>query len=246
MMRLMSRGFRFLLISSLAVLVLPACSKSKPVREESSSTKTVTTIVKSETSAPESQVEKTAGRLVTKESPKPDPEPDSKMAPNNLEENAEENAEENSEDDGGTTTATPSPTNPPIVPQERLQPPMAVTPPPAVPRPMRTPSGLQYVDVTVGAGPEPAVGKQVTVHYTGWLQDGSQFDSSIERGQPFTFTIGQGQVIKGWDEGVMTMKVGGKRKLIIPPELAYGPQGAGGVIPPDATLIFEVDLLAVQ
>jgi FKBP-type peptidyl-prolyl cis-trans isomerase FkpA len=113
-----------------------------------------------------------------------------------------------------------------------------------------TPSGLQYVDLTVGNGDVAKTGDQVSVHYTGWLQkpDGSKgqkFDSSKDRGQPFKFPLGQGQVIKGWDEGVQGMKVGGARELIIPPALGYGERGAGGVIPPNATLIFEVELLGV-
>lgn len=109
-----------------------------------------------------------------------------------------------------------------------------------------TPSGLKYVDTEVGSGESPSAGKTVTVHYTGTLTDGSKFDSSVDRGQPFQFTIGVGQVIKGWDEGVMSMKVGGKRKLIIPPALGYGASGAGGVIPPNATLLFDVELLGVN
>ena len=108
-----------------------------------------------------------------------------------------------------------------------------------------TPSGLQYTDITVGTGAEAVTGKQVSVHYTGWLKDGTKFDSSVDRGMPFNFGLGQGQVIRGWDEGVAGMKVGGKRKLTIPPELGYGDRGAGGVIPPNATLIFEVELLQV-
>ena len=107
-------------------------------------------------------------------------------------------------------------------------------------------SGLKYYDLQVGDGPSPQSGQQVSVHYTGWLEDGTKFDSSLDRGQPFTFVLGNGRVIRGWDEGVATMKVGGKRQLVIPPELAYGQQGAGGVIPPNATLIFEVELLAVR
>jgi peptidylprolyl isomerase len=109
-----------------------------------------------------------------------------------------------------------------------------------------TESGLKYTDFVEGDGPSPETGQTVTVHYTGWLEDGTKFDSSLDRGQPFTFAIGMGQVIAGWDEGVATMKVGGKRQLVIPSELGYGEQGAGAVIPPNATLIFEVELLAVQ
>jgi FKBP-type peptidyl-prolyl cis-trans isomerase len=109
-----------------------------------------------------------------------------------------------------------------------------------------TPSGLQYEDMVVGNGASPKSGQTVVVHYTGWLTDGTKFDSSVDRGQPFKFQIGQGMVIKGWDEGVMTMKVGGKRKLTIPAELGYGARGAGGVIPPNATLVFEVQLLGLE
>ena len=109
-----------------------------------------------------------------------------------------------------------------------------------------TASGLQYEDIVVGTGASPAPGKTVTVHYTGTLTNGTKFDSSRDRGQPFQFVIGVGQVIKGWDEGVMSMKVGGRRKLTIPPQLGYGAQGAGGVIPPNATLIFDVELLDVK
>jgi FKBP-type peptidyl-prolyl cis-trans isomerase FkpA len=109
-----------------------------------------------------------------------------------------------------------------------------------------TKSGLVYQDLKVGTGAEAKPGMTVTVDYTGWLTNGTKFDSSIERGRPFMFRLGAGQVIKGWDEGVAGMKVGGKRKLTIPPELGYGAAGAGGVIPPNATLIFDVELLHVQ
>ena len=109
-----------------------------------------------------------------------------------------------------------------------------------------TSSGLKYIDQTVGTGASPAPGKMVTVHYTGTLDNGSTFDSSVGRGQPFTFKIGVGQVIKGWDEGVMSMKVGGKRKLIIPGNLGYGAMGSPPKIPPNATLHFDVELLDVK
>ncbi len=108
-----------------------------------------------------------------------------------------------------------------------------------------TASGLVYEELAVGDGAEACPGQQVTVHYTGWLTDGTKFDSSKDRDDPFAFGLGQGQVIKGWDEGVTGMKVGGKRKLTIPPQLGYGARGAGRVIPPDATLVFEVELLDV-
>lgn len=109
-----------------------------------------------------------------------------------------------------------------------------------------TESGLKYYDFEEGTGETPEVGQEVEVHYTGWLEDGTMFDSSLTRGQPFIFPVGIGQVIPGWDEGVASMKVGGKRQLVIPPELAYGERGAGGVIPPNASLIFEVELLGVR
>ena len=109
-----------------------------------------------------------------------------------------------------------------------------------------TASGLQYVDPVVGTGQSPASGETATVHYTGWLDNGKKFDSSHDHGQPFSFPVGAGRVIKGWDEGVMGMKIGGKRKLIIPSELGYGARGAGGAIPPNARLTFEVELLGVK
>ena len=113
-----------------------------------------------------------------------------------------------------------------------------------------TPSGLQIEDTKVGTGASPKTGQTCVMHYTGWLYEngakGKKFDSSVDRGQPFEFQIGLGMVIKGWDEGVMTMKVGGKRTLLIPPSLGYGSRGAGGVIPPNATLLFDVELLGVK
>ena len=109
-----------------------------------------------------------------------------------------------------------------------------------------TASGLQYEDIKLGEGEPATAGKTVSVHYTGWLTDGKKFDSSKDRGQPFDFPLGGGRVIKGWDEGVQGMKVGGVRKLTIPASLAYGSRGAGGVIPPDATLVFEVELLKIR
>jgi peptidylprolyl isomerase len=118
------------------------------------------------------------------------------------------------------------------------------------PTPITTPSGLKIIDIKIGTGPSPKPGQTCVMHYTGWLYvngaKGQKFDSSVDRGQPFEFPIGQHRVIAGWDEGVATMKVGGKRTLIIPPELGYGARGAGGVIPPNATLIFDVELLGVK
>lgn len=113
-----------------------------------------------------------------------------------------------------------------------------------------TPSGLKYIDLKVGTGASPRTGQTCVMHYTGWLYEdgkkGAKFDSSVDRNEPFEFKIGMGQVIRGWDEGVATMKVGGKRTLIIPPALGYGARGAGGVIPPNATLLFDVELLGVK
>jgi peptidylprolyl isomerase len=117
-------------------------------------------------------------------------------------------------------------------------------------KPVTTPSGLQIIDSKVGTGASPKAGQTCVMHYTGWLYEngakGKKFDSSVDRGEPFEFPIGRGQVIAGWDEGVASMKVGGKRTLIIPPALGYGARGAGGVIPPNATLIFDVELLGVK
>ena len=113
-----------------------------------------------------------------------------------------------------------------------------------------TPSGLRIIDVSPGIGPVPQAGQTVTVNYTGWLfvngKKGKKFDSSLDNGEPFSFTLGKGQVIKGWDEGLATMHIGGKRTLIIPPDLGYGARGAGEDIPPGATLIFDVDLLGAK
>jgi FKBP-type peptidyl-prolyl cis-trans isomerase len=109
-----------------------------------------------------------------------------------------------------------------------------------------TPTGLKYVDLKVGEGAEAAPGNAVTVHYTGWLENGTKFDSSLDRQEPFTFRLGAQEVIEGWDQGVAGMKVGGKRKLTIPPDLGYGDQGAGDAIPPGSTLIFEVQLLGIE
>jgi peptidylprolyl isomerase len=124
------------------------------------------------------------------------------------------------------------------------------TPAAAQAKTMTTASGLQITDTTVGTGASPKTGQTCVMHYTGWLYTngikGKKFDSSVDRGQPFEFPIGTGRVIKGWDEGVASMKVGGKRTLIIPPALGYGANGAGGVIPPNAVLMFDVELLAVK
>jgi len=130
--------------------------------------------------------------------------------------------------------------------------PAATTPAPAEAAPTtggkvhKLASGLQYEDLIVGDGKMADPGLTAVVHYTGWLTNGTKFDSSLDRGQPFKFVLGQHQVIEGWDQGVRGMRIGGKRKLTIPPDLGYGSQGAGGVIPPNATLVFEVQLLDVQ
>jgi FKBP-type peptidyl-prolyl cis-trans isomerase len=117
---------------------------------------------------------------------------------------------------------------------------------PAAAKKVTTPSGLQYEDIKAGTGLEPKAGQTVVVHYTGWLTNGKKFDSSVDSNRPFKFVLGRGEVIKGWDEGVSTMKVGGERKLTIPPDLAYGAKGFPGAIPPNSTLIFNVKLLRVE
>lgn len=133
-----------------------------------------------------------------------------------------------------------SQTNPLVDPQQN-----PMTSNESEPQLVTTPSGLQYKEITVGTGAMPQTGQNVVVHYTGRLTDGTKFDSSLDRNQPFSFRIGAGQVIKGWDEGLSTMRVGGKRQLTIPPNLGYGARGAGGVIPPNATLVFDVELLRI-
>jgi FKBP-type peptidyl-prolyl cis-trans isomerase len=141
-----------------------------------------------------------------------------------------------------TESTTPSSQEPaqtePAAPQQAA---------PAAPAPTaQDVTELKVEDLTVGKGAEAKNGDLVTVHYTGWLTDGTKFDSSVDKGQPYQFTLGAGKVIPGWDEGVAGMKVGGKRKLTIPPDMGYGAQGAGGVIPPNATLVFEVELLGIN
>ncbi|MDO8613224.1 MAG: FKBP-type peptidyl-prolyl cis-trans isomerase [Dehalococcoidia bacterium] len=122
---------------------------------------------------------------------------------------------------------------------------MTQGPPPVSGEPIETGSGLKYTEIEPGSGDSPEPGETVVVHYTGWLEDGTQFDSSVG-GQPLSIPIGVGRVIAGWDQGLATMQVGGKRRLIIPPELAYGPEGRPPVIPPNATLIFDVELLEIR
>ena len=142
-----------------------------------------------------------------------------------------------------SVTATPTPSSLAATPSASSTPKKTTT---GANKVVTTSSGLKYTELKVGAGATPKTGQIVSVQYTGTLENGTKFDSSRDRGVPFEFPLGTGQVIKGWDEGISTMKVGGRRKLIIPPKLGYGARGAGGVIPPNATLIFDVELLGIK
>lgn len=149
-------------------------------------------------------------------------------------------------DSTANAPATSPSANAPVAPPPTTEPPKDHTAMVKPGAPVKTPDGLEYTDTKIGTGATARPGAAVRVHYTGWLTSGKKFDSSVDRHEPFTFVLGRGDVIKGWDEGVAGMKVGGKRKLRIPPALGYGAAGAGGVIPPNATLIFDIELLGLQ
>jgi len=145
------------------------------------------------------------------------------------------------------TGCSPKPAEPPAEAPIQAEEPVAAAPTaPESPGASEDVTELKIEDLAEGTGDGAVAGDTVSVHYTGWLTDGTKFDSSLDSGQPFEFGLGQGEVIQGWDEGVAGMKVGGKRKLVIPPAMGYGDAGAGGVIPPNATLVFEVELLAIK